>query len=115
MERPDSSDDRATTGLAELRAGETLTARVTEAMRAAIVDGRLVAGHRYSVAELAQAFGVSRTPVREGLLMLERHGMVQFERNRGVRVLETTAHDLEEILELRMLIEVSDNSRPCAL
>ena len=93
----------------------TLTARALEALRAAIVDGRLEAGERYSVAQLAERFGVSRTPVREALLVLERQGVVRFERNRGVRVLETTAHDLEEVFALRLLLEVPATRRACAL
>ena len=91
----------------------TLTTRALEALRAAIVDGRLVAGERYSVAQLAERFGVSRTPVREALLVLERQGVVRFERNRGVRVLETTAHDLEEVFALRLLLEVPATRRAC--
>jgi DNA-binding GntR family transcriptional regulator len=93
----------------------TLTTRALEALRAAIVDGRLEAGERYSVAQLAERFGVSRTPVREALLVLERQGVVRFERNRGVRVLETTAHDLEEVFELRLLLEVPATLRACEL
>jgi DNA-binding GntR family transcriptional regulator len=93
----------------------TLTTRALEALRAAIVDGRLEAGERYSVAQLAERFGVSRTPVREALLVLERQGVVRFERNRGVRVLETTAHDLEEVFALRLLLEVPATRRACEL
>jgi DNA-binding GntR family transcriptional regulator len=93
----------------------TLTTRALEALRAAIVDGRLGAGERYSVAQLAERFGVSRTPVREALLVLERQGVVRFERNRGVRVLETTAHDLEEVFALRLLLEVPATRRACEL
>ena len=91
----------------------TLTSRALDALRAAIVDGRLEAGERYSVAQLAERFGVSRTPVREALLVLERQGVVRFERNRGVRVLETTAHDLEEVFVLRLLLEVPATRRAC--
>jgi DNA-binding GntR family transcriptional regulator len=93
----------------------TLTSRALEALRVAIVDGRLEAGERYAVAQLAERFGVSRTPVREALLVLERQGVVRFERNRGVRVLETTAHDLEEVFALRLLLEVPATRRACAL
>ena len=67
------------------------------------------------MAQLAERFGVSRTPVREALLVLERQGVVRFERNRGVRVLETTAHDLEEVFALRLLLEVPATRRACAL
>jgi DNA-binding GntR family transcriptional regulator len=92
---------------------DTLSQRAAESIRRAIRDGRLAAGELYSVARLADEFGVSRTPVREALLVLERQGMVRFERNRGVRVLETTLHDLEEIFALRLLLEVPAAERAC--
>lgn len=84
----------------------TLTDRATDALRDAIVDGRLRAGELYSVAQLAEQLGVSRTPAREALLLLERQGMVRFERNRGARVLESSARDIDEIFALRLLLEV---------
>jgi DNA-binding GntR family transcriptional regulator len=93
----------------------TLTARAAEALRRAIHDGRLAGGDLYSVARLAAQLGVSRTPVREALLLLERQGMVRFERNRGVRILETSAHDLEEVFTLRLLLELPATARACAL
>jgi len=93
----------------------TLAAQAAGAIHAAIVDGRLAGGERYSVARLAERFGISRTPVREALLVLERQGMVRFERNRGVRILQTTAHDLEEIFVLRLLLEVPATRRAATL
>lgn len=93
----------------------TLAVQAAGAIREAIVDGRLVGGERYSVARLAERFGISRTPVREALLVLERQGMVRFERNKGVRVLPTTAHDLEEIFVLRLLLEVPATRRAATL
>jgi DNA-binding GntR family transcriptional regulator len=93
---------------------ETLATRALEELRTAIAEGRLAPGERFSVAQLAQLFGVSRTPVREALLQLERQGVVRFERNRGVRVLETSAHDVQEVFELRLLLEVPATRRACA-
>jgi DNA-binding GntR family transcriptional regulator len=92
----------------------TLAGRSLAGLRAAIVDGRLAAGERYSVGALADRLGVSRTPVREALLVLERQGLVRFERNKGVRVLAPSASDLEEVFALRVLLEVPATRRACA-
>jgi DNA-binding GntR family transcriptional regulator len=89
----------------------TLAGQALAGLRAAIVDGRLRAGERYSVATLAGRLGVSRTPVREALLVLERQGLVRFERNKGVRILEPSAADLEEVFVLRLLLEVPAAAR----
>lgn len=85
---------------------ESLNARVHEAVRMAIVSGELVPGRLYSVIDLANQLGVSRTPVREAVIRLSAAGMVRFERGRGIRILEITAKDLEEIFVLRLLLEV---------
>jgi DNA-binding GntR family transcriptional regulator len=100
-------------GLEPLAAPRTLAAHSRQAVLAAIADGRLEPGGRYSVAQLAEQLGISRTPVREALLVLEREGRVRFERNRGVRVLETTAADVAEVFELRLLLEVPATAKAC--
>lgn len=82
-----------------------LSARAREAIRSAIILGQLAPGTLHSVQALANRFGISRTPVREALIDLSKQGMVRFERNRGVRILETSVHDLEEILAIRLLLE----------
>lgn len=58
---------------------------VHDALVSAIVTERLKSGELYSVKELAEQFGVSRTPVREAMLQLARRGMVDIVRNQGVR------------------------------
>lgn len=85
--------------------------QVAEILRAAIVEGRLAPGSLHSVRELAEQLAVSRTPVREALLQLARDRMVRFERNRGVRIMKTTMHDLEEIFEIREWLEVPATAR----
>jgi len=75
-------------------------------VRASIIGGELEPGELYSVAELAETLQVSRTPVREALIELATRGMVRFERNRGVRILGTSITDLEQIFEIRLLLEV---------
>lgn len=87
-------------------ARESLTEKVYDALRNAIVRGELLPGRLHSVPELAGTLQTSRTPVREALLKLADQGMVRFERNRGIRILQTTLHDLEEMFSLRLLLEV---------
>jgi DNA-binding GntR family transcriptional regulator len=101
--------------LEPLAAPQTLAAHTRRAVLAAIADGRLEPGGRYSVAQLAEQLGISRTPVREALLVLEREGRVRFERNKGVRVLETTAADVAEVFELRLLLEVPAAAKACGV
>ncbi|MFF0146060.1 GntR family transcriptional regulator [Amycolatopsis sulphurea] len=83
----------------------SLTERVFEQIRAAIRSGELAPGSLHSVADIANKLGVSRTPVREALLQFAANGMVKFERSRGVRILELSIKDIEEIYSLRLLLE----------
>jgi DNA-binding GntR family transcriptional regulator len=96
-----------------IAAPKTLASHARAAVLAAIGDGRLEPGTLHSVAQLAEQLGVSRTPVREALLMLEREGRVRFERNRGVRVLAPTSQDIAEVFELRLLLEVPAAAKAC--
>jgi DNA-binding GntR family transcriptional regulator len=92
--------------LSALRSQESLTEQVRASVRDAIVSGELEPGSLHSVQSLADKLRVSRTPVREALIELANQGMVRFERNRGVRILQMSIHDLEEIFSLRLLLEV---------
>lgn len=83
-----------------------LARKILDELATAIVNGELVPGSLYSVHDLADRLGVSRTPVREALIQLGERGMVRFERNRGVRILQTSLHDLEEVFAIRLLLEV---------
>ena len=49
---------------------------------------------------------MSATPVREAMLDLVKDGFVEVVRNRGFRVLEMSEADLDEISQIRMLLEV---------
>jgi DNA-binding GntR family transcriptional regulator len=97
----------------QVRQTDTVNAQVLDALRAAVITGELQPGTLHSVQTLATQLGVSRTPVREALIKLAQQGMVRFERNRGVRVLQTTLHDLEEVFALRLLLEVPATRRAC--
>jgi DNA-binding GntR family transcriptional regulator len=98
-----------------LRPATAVNEQVLGALRTAVITGELQPGTLHSVHALAAQFGVSRTPVREALIRLAQQGMVRFERNRGVRVLQTSLHDLEEVFALRLLLEVPATRRAVGL
>jgi DNA-binding GntR family transcriptional regulator len=99
------------------RAAESAYHRI----RAALLTGVYPAGERLGEVELAAAFTVSRTPVREALRRLAAEGLVEIEPNRGARVARWTADDLEEIYLLRALLEsaaarrAAERIRPAAI
>jgi DNA-binding GntR family transcriptional regulator len=72
-----------------------------EAVRAAIVDGRLRPGERIKEVPLAEELGFSRAPVRDALRLLERDGLVELVPNRGAIVPELRAVDILEVYALR--------------
>jgi DNA-binding GntR family transcriptional regulator len=82
-----------------------LRERVVEQVRSEIVSGRIAPGTIYSVPGLATELGMSTTPVREALLELSRAGFLSPMRNRGFRVEQTSLQDLENIFDLRVLLE----------
>ncbi len=89
----------------------SLREQAADAIRAGIVTGEIRAGELYSVPTLAARLGVSATPVREAMLDLANEGLVEPVRNRGFRVVELTDDDLDEILTLRVLLEVPSAGR----
>ena len=95
----------AASQISVLRA-DSLREKVTRALEAAIVAGELQPGVIYSAPGLAARFGVSATPVREAMLDLVREGFVEPLRNRGFRVAEMSEEDLDNIAQIRMLIEI---------
>ena len=78
---------------------------VTERLRAAIVRGAFGPEQHLSEATLAEKFGVSRGPIREAFVELEREGLVKIERHRGARVTRLSQADIDEIYELRTALE----------
>ncbi|WP_442544164.1 GntR family transcriptional regulator [Arthrobacter sp. KN11-1C] len=85
--------------------GVSLTAQATDLLRAAITSGEMTPGEHYSAIGLAERLGVSRTPVREALQLLEKEGIVRIEKNRGVRVLQISLDEIVQIFQIRILLE----------
>ncbi len=79
--------------------------RAYNVLRTAIIEGRHPPGSRITETEVAEAAGVSRTPVREALRRLEAEGLLRFVPNQGAFVSSWSEADAEDIFELRAMLE----------
>src|SRR5450631_483910 len=79
--------------------------RVYQAIYSAVVDHRLMPGSRLREEELARAFDVSRTLVRQALHRLSQDGVITLRANRGAMVPEPTRRDGEHVFDARRVVE----------
>jgi|SRR5688572_840732 len=87
--------------LSPIRRNTSLTKEVFERLREAILKGDLKEGTSLPEAQTATKLGVSRVPVREALVELERQGLIEFDRNGRACVRAFTPEDVAEIISLR--------------
>jgi DNA-binding GntR family transcriptional regulator len=83
----------------------TLQFKVTTKLRELILKGEFKMGERLMQEEWAKKLGVSRMPLREALRQLEVEGLVRIEPRRGAIVTPVSIEDIEEIYQLRALLE----------
>lgn len=83
----------------------SLREQVVEAIRTAIIEGRLRPNDRISEPGLTELLGVSRTPIREALILLEREGLIVSQPNRGYFVCAFNAEDVENVFSMRTVLE----------
>jgi DNA-binding GntR family transcriptional regulator len=74
-------------------------------LRECILDGTLTPGTKLSQVTLATQLGVSRTPLREVLRMLQEEGLVEIEPNQRTRVAGLDPQELDDIYASRILLE----------
>ncbi|SDE29585.1 transcriptional regulator, GntR family [Salipiger thiooxidans] len=86
---------------------EGLVQRVARRLSKAIVSGQLTPGERLSESVVARQLGVSRAPVREAARLLENSGLVTYLPNRGFFVRKFSAEELDNLYELRIIIETA--------
>src|SRR5947209_17923442 len=85
--------------------GRIVIAQVHEHLRQRILDGTMSPGTILSQVQLAQQFGVSRTPLREALRMLQEERLVLAEHNHRVRVADINLAELESLYACRIMLE----------
>lgn len=83
----------------------TLTGALLDRLRDAILSGEYPAGAQLRQDALAEAYGVSRIPVREALLQLDAEGLVKVQPRRGAVVSELSLEEVEDVFDLRAMLE----------
>lgn len=91
-------------GLSPL-SNESLRDRIVDAIRDAIVRGDFRPGQKIPEGELATQLGVSRTPIREAVQLLEYQGLVETRPKRGTYIATLESDDLQAALAVRSTLE----------
>lgn len=102
-ERPDVPASSARLGVTIER--QSTTEQVAAALREAILSGLIAPGTPLREVALADELRVSRNTIREAARMLGSEGLVRYEMNRGVVVIDITEQDVQEIYSARATLE----------
>jgi len=84
---------------------KSIVETLADQLRARILDNALREGETLRQEAIAEAYGVSRMPVRDALRQLEAEGLVVFHRHRGAVVSRLNVDEVQELFDLRTLIE----------
>lgn len=85
---------------------ETIPSRISAVLREAILRGRLAPGSRINLDRLREEYDISISPLREAVSRLMADGLVEFEDQRGYRVVPVSPENLTEVTNLRAELEV---------
>lgn len=78
---------------------------LVERLRDLLTEGEIPPGEKINEKSLTEAFGVSRTPLREALKVLASEGIVTLTPNRGARVARLSEEDLDDVFPVLMSLE----------
>lgn len=84
---------------------QTLAQRTCRHLRAQILDGRIPPDALLTERDLAESLGVSRTPLRSALSVLEREQLIERMANGAILVRRVTVERMLDIIQLRLLLE----------
>lgn len=83
----------------------TLREKILETLRDAIISGNISSGSRVSEPELAERFGISRTPIREAFRQLASEGYLTIKPRKGAVVTAYTPKDVSEFYAIKSILE----------
>lgn len=111
---PDQQDGLPTKGERSRQIRRALHEQAAAALREMILEGALRAGDRIPEEQFCRRLGISRTPLREALKILEAEGFVEIRPNRGSIVAMVPADEVEAIFETMAALEDLTGTLVCA-
>ncbi len=94
---------------------KSLTECVMEYLRQEMEKGNLKPGSRINEKELCKFLGVSRTPIREALLQLEREGFVEILPRKSIRIKKLTLKEIEDLYNTIGVLEADAAEKACEI
>lgn len=91
--------------LGEIQRSKNTPELIADALRSAILRGKLTSGQALRQDEIAAEFNVSKIPVREALVQLQAEGLVRLIPSRGAIVTSLTYNEVDEIYVMRLALE----------
>ena len=85
---------------------KTASEQIAESLKEDIFSGKYLPGTKLKEKEISELMSVSRTPIREAFRILQSDGLVEISSNKGVQVINITEEDVDEVCELRMILEI---------
>ncbi|HTJ94546.1 MAG TPA: GntR family transcriptional regulator, partial [Pararobbsia sp.] len=105
---PDETDNaKLSAGTSSENAANPLAEQVYQRLKLDIFNFRLLPGDRFSENGIAQYYGVSRTPMRDGLFRLQREGYLEVGFRRGWKVAPINFEQLDALYDLRIVLELA--------
>jgi DNA-binding GntR family transcriptional regulator len=98
-------DESASTNTSRLAQPLSKTAYVLARLREELAEGTIVPGQQLRQVEIAERYGVSPTPVREALRLLEADGAISYAPHRGATVTELSPQELNDLYLMRTSVE----------
>ncbi len=84
---------------------KTLREKIVEVLREAIIKQKIKPGERITELEVAERFGISRTPIREAFRQLESEGFLTIVPRKGAVVSDIEEQDIKDFYELKGILE----------
>ena len=111
MPEQETSDKKPEGAVPAANSPNALAEQVYQQLKDDIFSFRLFPGDRFSESDIAQHYGVSRTPMRDGLFRLQREGYLEVGFRRGWKVSQINFEQLDQIYDLRIVLELASIER----